>query len=761
MTIPTASDYPQKFDNDTNLFLVHDSLRMRLLEDYKPGDGSVLVEGDSNVMDKFPPTGIITLTEQCSDIDKRALSFFYGSRTSVSFDLLELLPEFKEIDSSKPKRITNVTMNVLDKHHNHLKDTLIAVEKFLGTKYSKEKTITGRISHLENLAFTPKAWFSADKQIGLIGNDGFTVKFTNKSTRLGSGWVKETWNFGEEGIADVIVTSNDAEEYMSKKDVIGGVLVDGNTFSKKYMKPGIYTVKLRVENQYGYDEVEFQKIINVKTEAPEPAVIQINHRASQKYTSGNPPKIRSVANSFINLEVPEAENPANPGYTYGGEELQPTGGKIDPIREYSWKLKDDLPHVNSNVAKASYSLGGYYDIILRVDTEYGSFRITKYKDSVDIVESANLWLFNYKTLNSDGSGVVQAYEFGLNSETFKTLGAQTMALTRSNGFLGSAPLSYGSTNYYGGTLSRAKSEFKNNVEFVPAGSTSSGNKGNSLLFWSEGGLANDSKTITVKKYNAFDDSYTSSPSISNRPWNWAALSSTDKTYFLFGQNSSISPNKNPSWSKRLDYDLATESAASPTEMDSGSFENGAGELLEHPSVYDDSGVATNGYFATYRTAWKDSTGYILRNSSVNEFYRLANFYKTKGSTSSIFSSITKLPDMIGSVKVESQLVSLANGVFAFNNSGEICAWNDTALVWEVGQANSSSLSFRYIQDASVSSFDDKANTLLAASDKDRVAYLSYDYSTRAFVKFNGTDLTFSTTRFRPGTPSAQFKMGVY
>jgi hypothetical protein len=66
MTIPASSTFPEAMDDDNNLFLVHDSLRVRLAEDYNPGDTFVEVEGDPEVMLKFPPTGIITLTEQCS-----------------------------------------------------------------------------------------------------------------------------------------------------------------------------------------------------------------------------------------------------------------------------------------------------------------------------------------------------------------------------------------------------------------------------------------------------------------------------------------------------------------------------------------------------------------------------------------------------------------------------------------------------------------------------------------------------------------------
>jgi PKD repeat protein len=732
------------------------------MEDYNPGDTSILIEGDEKIIDKFPSNGIITLTEQCSDIDRRALSFYYNSRTSSSFDELELLPEFKGLEISKPKKLTNVTMNVLDKHHNHLKDTLIAVENFLGTKFDdgQDKTLTGRIKHLEKLVFSPKAWFSVSSQVGLAP---LKVEFKNQSIRLGSGSITEEWDFGE-GSDPIVIVSDTEEEYLSKQGSIEGVEYFGTTVTKTYSNPGIYSVKLTMTNEFGQSTVEFDQIIIAKNESPEKAAIVINPRPSQNYTDSDPPKIRSIANSFIYLEVPTAqgvalENPDNLGYSYGGELLSTSGTPVDEIKEYSWYLDDDLPHANSPDTRASYSLGGYYDINLRVDTEFGSYTITSYEDAIDIVESKNLWLFNYKTPNNDSSGTIQAFEFGLNSETFKTLGNQIINIERSNEFLNKTPYSYGSNEYYNETLKRARKEFQRNVEFVPSGTTTSGNRGNALLLWASGGSTTDQKNIHIKKYNAFNDVYETLPSISDRPWNWVALNSLEKIYFILGHGNVISEGLNQASNKRTDYDLASESASIPTELQISNFENGADELLNHPSYFDEDGVPTNGYFAVYRSAWKDSTGYILRNSSVNEFYRLGSFYKTKGTASSPFNTITKLPDVVGSVKLEGQLVTLSNGIFLFDNSGEICAWNDTSLTWEVGRANSSSLSFRSVQDTNIDSFEDKSNTLLATSDKDRIAYLSYDYSDKVFIKFNATDLTFSTTRFRPA--GVQFKMGIY
>lgn len=755
--MPKTSDFPKAFDDDKNLFLVHDALRVRLLEDYRPGDTSIIVEGDESVMSRFPPNGLITLTEQCEEIDKRALSFYYNSKTSTSFDELEILEDFKDLDVTKPKRATNVTMNVIDRHHNHLKDALISTQYFLGTRYDGESdgTITGRIKYVERLALSPKVWFSADSTVGIAP---LKVTFSNESFRLGDGKIKITWNFGEG--PDLVREYEGSSDFLSRNEVVGGVSISGESLTKTYSSPGTYTVRLTVENEHGLDSVEFVNMINSRSECPDPAVIQINHRASQNYYQGNIsqgifPRIRSVANSFVDLEVPSGPDPSNPGHRYSGEKLDGNGNPIDPIEEYTWSLGDDLPHADSRLAKASYSIGGYYDISLRVDTVYGAYRITKYPNSIDIIESRNLWMFNHTSFNTNGSGVIKAYEFGLQSETFKTLGSQTLQVSRDNSFLDH----YASQDYYSDVLARSKREFARNVEFVPAGTGSSGGGANSLLMWAGGGAVVDGKKIHIKKYNAFDDHYESVPEISNRPWNWAALNSADKTYFLFGEDQNPSQGMNLAFPQRLDYDLATQTALSPTTLQLSSFENGADELLRHPSFFNESGTATNGNFAVYRTAWKDSAGYIIRNSSVNEFFRLSDFYRTNGSLSNPFGTITKLPSIVGSVKLEGQLVSLSNGVFLFNNTGEICAWNDTSLTWEVGRANSSSVSFRSLQDFSVSGFDDRSNTLLAASDGDRAAYLSYDYSTKAFIKFDGTDLTFSVVRTRPS--GNQFKMGIY
>jgi len=740
--IPNPTNFPNSLDNDDNLFLVHDSLRVRLLEDYNPGDTSISIEGEESTISKFPSTGIITLTEQCSEIDRRAISLYYGSRTSFTFDNLELLPEFNDV--VKPKKITNVTMNVLDKHHNHLKDSLIEIQKFLGTKNQVDQvafgsTITGRLNYLRNLVYKPKAWFTVNKKLGIIP---LTIEFEEDSYYKNDETSTFIWNFGDGSS----ITTTDSKVVHT------------------YTEAGNYTVSLTVDNSYGKDIVEFEKIIIAKKEAPKKAIITIKQKSTQNYTEGSPiegrpdyetyPKIRSSVNDFISLEVKTGENPSDTGYSYGGEELlDGTESPIDPILEYTWNLGDDLLHTNSNFTNASYSIGGYYDIILRTDTQLGAYRITKYENSIDIIENQNLWLFNLTNeINSGGN--VASWEFGLISQTFKKLGNQELILDRNNSFLDDE---YASSDFYEGTKEKAKKEFFKNVAFAQQGSLSSGSKGNSLFFWSSGGETKLNQEIKIRKYNGFDDTYITENSIT-RPWNWASLISRDNAYFIFGSPIATESNTNLTENTKTTYSLSNLSSITE-ELTISDFENGGEELLSNPSFYNSNGIPTNGYFSTYRTTWKDESGYILRNSSVNDFFRISNFYRTNGSLSSPINTITKMPDMTGTIKTEGELVTLSSGVFFFNNSGEILAWNDTTLTWEIGRSNPSSLSFRSLQDSNVTGFDNKSNTLLATSDEDSLAYLSFDYSNNAFIKFNLIDLTFSTLPSRPS--GEQLNLGIY
>jgi hypothetical protein len=542
--------------------------------------------------------------------------------------------------------------------------------------------------------------------------------------------------------------------------------LDGGEIKKCYNIPGIYDVTLTVINEHGEDVVVFDELITAKIEAPEKAIISIINKSNQIITPGNisnneyetPPKIRSSVSNFIDLEVQKGTFVSN--RSFAGELLNEDQNPIDPVIEYTWDLGDELEHINSNYTRALYSIGGYYNITLRVDTKFGSYRITEYKDSIDIIEKQNLWLYGFKNKNTNSSGIVRAWEFGLISETFKKLGNQEIYVDRNNSFL-----NYLDSNVFEkDAKSRAQGEFDKNVGFAQKNVESSGDGGDSLLFWAKGGASSDQKQILIKKYKAFDDTYESLDPL-NKNWNWAALVSSEKIYFVFGSYQNQASGENLADNKRIDYNLNTLSPSVTVSLQSSDFENGAEELLFHPSNFiQDTEIAnfrkpSKGYFCTYRTAWKDSSGYILRNSSVNDFFRIADFYRTNGNLEDSYNTLTRLPDMVGGAKTEGQLVTLSNGVFFFNNSGDISAWNDVTLTWEIGRSSSSTLSFQSLQDRNVANFANESNSLLAASDNDKVAYLSFDYSEKAFIKFNATDLSFSSAGARPYEP--QFKLGIY
>jgi len=764
LTIPNIiSSYSNALDTDTNLYLVHDSLRVKLAEDYTPGDTNIIVYDEDNVMSYFPPTGIITLTEQCSDIDDRAISLHYGSKTSTTFTDLEALPNFPVV--SKPKDFTNVTLNVIAQHHNAIKNAIIAIQEFVGVKGTTDTvpfgaTIEGRLNFLTKLVFTPKAWFTSNKVMGLVPLD---ITFTDESFRLGNGDVVYTWNFGDYTTSNISISWQDIS------------VTHFRTVSHIYYSPGYYNVTLTVSNTYGTDTIVLPSFINARIPAPDEAVIDFVPTVGQITTSGvpsggpyiTPPTIRSPMDTLISVEIPSGINPST-GRSYAGEEMIGSNPR-DPIDEYTWSLGDDLTHSNQDNAKGLYSIGGIYDIILRVDTDFGAYRITKYSDSIDVVENQNIWLWTFPTADPVGNyspldyltknGLATAHEFGLLSETFKTA-THTVNINRDESFL------TGTANEY-----QAKTEFRRNVGFCPRGTTDSGSGGTSLIYWAGQGSAlpipgvYTDHEIKVSEYNGFEDTYTSHTAI-KRPWNWVNLNSNTHSYFILGADytSGSIPFHSYSYQVKSTYDLLTLTNVN-TAIALSDYTNGAQDLQEHIEIYDPiTGDSTYGHFAAYRATWKDNSGYFLRNDAVGSFFRIKSFYKTEGILTNEFQTIAKLTDMAGPVKVEGQLVALSDGLFFFNNTGNISAFNTTSNTWETGGAVASSASFRSLQDSTIIGFDDPVNTLLATTNGDRTAYLSYDYSQYAFIKFSSLDLTFSNIGPRPGwytRKNTQFLIGMY
>jgi PKD repeat protein len=736
MTIPTTTNYPDALDTNVNLFLVHDALRVMLVEDYSPGDTSIQISGAA--ISNFPLTGFITLTEQCTEpVTNRAISFFYNSRTDTSFDELEILPGFTDV--VKPKNVTNVTQNVMAEHHNSLKDALIAIEEFIGIKGTDDRlplgpTMEGRLNFLRKLVLKPRAWFSVDKRIGIV-----PMKTTFKDLSF-RGPTKFIWDFGD-NTSSSVTTVFATDTAPDVPDIIVDDL-DGGTIEKIYHNPGIYSVSLTVSNEFGEDTIVLPDLISARIAAPDEAIISFTAGANQTITDIDPLEdpflydhllpgiINARTGTLIDLSV--VDNGENPS---------------DPVIKYTWKLSDDLDHTLTTTAKASYSVGGYYDVKLRVDTDFGAYRITTLEDAINIIERENLFIvtFDPTSVSTAITKNITAYEFGLVSETFKTKNRSATSITKDYRFLSTSLPEY----------DRQKREFLSNNNMAQRGTIFSGDNGTALVYWAEGATTSappSAETIRFLEYEGFSDVWRTPSSFQlSRPWNWIGINSQSNIYLLFGgtdpANVNALTNQNRTTLEMVGLTATTD------VLTSSFYQNGADELKTNV------GGVSGGNFSVYRSCTKDNNGYIVRNDGVGNFFRIKSFYRTESTSLDGLALIRKLGDMPGNTKLEGQLVGLANGVYFFNNSGEIAVYSPATNTWAVGGPGASSPSFRSLQDGSVPGFDEVTNTLLAASDGDRRAYLSYDYSTSAFIKFTEADLSFTLLPPRP--TGTQFVAGVY
>lgn len=713
-----SSSYPLAFDDDRTLFVAQDDLQVPLGRDYQPGDGAVWADTDITA---FPPSGIITLVDQCSDPKDRKVSLHYTSRTNEVF--LGITPTDDTITSYKSRKTTVITLQLRAEHHNSIVDAIISIESFLGTHKSNDpNTLLGRVNLLQALVHSPKSWFEVDKTVGLAP---LTVTFTSKSTGITGpvGEVVHEWNFGN---GMTLFTSEPYTEYT-------------------YSDPGIYDVTLKVSNAYGEDVITLHRLVNVRLGAPEEAVIAFDPQVGQLLTPDTPeygvkPKLRTPVNQLVLLNIPSGNSN---GVSYAGELLDSaTGRPVDPITQYTWNLGDDLPHGNATTAKAAYSIGGLHDLILRVDTAYGAYRITTYEDCIDVVEIRNMWLW---TLNDNS---IRSHEFGFTCETFKTRQTNGIVINRNDSFLDNVP-----------NGAKQKHEFRRNCGFAPRTSVPSGLHGTNLLYWASGRQASmpiTTEEICFTEYCGFTDVYTSVASSINRPWNWVSLVAEENLYFILGTSVRTPPGMSPTNPNKTTVHLGSMTVTDQA-LHGYNYINGAQEVAHNPAYFDTDGKPIYGNFSTYRTTWRGNVGYILRNDDAGDHFALRDFYKTDGILSNPFLSLVKLVDAPGSRK-EGQLASMVDGVFLFNNSDIAVRYNESTGTWETTGGASPGL-FRSLQDTSVVGYDNELNTLLVVTDGNYKAFLSYDYSNHAFLKFNGADLTFSLVGTRPY--GEQWLTGVY
>jgi len=667
-----------------------------LAQDYTVGDTIIVVENNPFVMDLFPDSGIITLTENCSEPEFRAISFYYTSRTSTTFNDVGIIEGF--IDSDKPKNITNVTMNVVAQHHNAIKDALQLIQHYAGsageiTSKPLFGTLEQRTNYLRTIAYNPKPWFVANNTIGIVP---FTVDFTDLSFHAGkelqNNDITYTWDFGD-GTVKVISYS----------------IINSNAdISHTYQNPGIYTVKLTVANRFGSNTSILPDYINSRYIAPDFATIIPDLNAYQIELND---QIKTPNNMNLYLTVTN-----NGGYA------------IDPITTYDWILSDSLSHPNNDSTNVNYQIGGIYTIALKCSTTNASYRITQKLNYVNVVENKNYYLFTY----GNNPNYVYANEMGLLSETFKSIQPTGTQVFINDDFL------VGTDNE-----TQAIREFKRNNFSAINGYYSSGISGNLTISYASGRNASQSSSveqIISINFNAFNESFNSYNSVA-RPWNWIAYSFENSQYFLLGNPLSQTPGLSLTNQQIIEHNFTTNTYAS-TSVTSNQYLGASTELRQNPAQFDDN-VSLYGYFSVYRTALNGRNGYILRNSGVGDFFQLKSFYKTKENGADFIYYFEKLTDIAGGEKTEGQLVNLSSGLYLFNNTGSVSAYKPDTNTWEVGGPGLNSLAFREFQDTTKSDYNNPNNTLVACSDNDHAAYLSFDYSNNSFVKFDDITLTFS------------------
>ncbi len=702
--------YPGAIDNDSTLYLVRDSLRLRLAEDYVPGNTSILVEGDQESFNRFPTTGIVTLTEQCSDPEKRSISFFYSSKGDFSFLNLQLIPDFP--DSFKPKRITSVTLSVVAQHHNSLASALIAIENFVGVKGEIASTplsgtMEARINFLRRLVLQPRAWFTTKKRIGIVP---LCLVFEDQSTRNPNSWY---WDFGDGTDASIIRVPG----------------ISTGQVSHCFYTPGIYTITLNVENQYGNNSIAIEDYITARVEAPNAATIDFSPSADQILSGG---VLRTRTGRPVLIQV--TDNGENP---------------LDPVVKYIWDLQDDLTHDDTDQAIAQYSIGGYFDVKVDTQTQLGAYRITTFENAIDVVEVSNLWHFIFDTNTVAVTKNLKCYEFGLLSEIYKTASPAVTTVTRDYNFLTGQP-----------NQSNQVREFRRNNGVCPMNTIPSGNRGVSMLYWATGASANNlPQFIKFIQFNGFDGIY-SSPLINSvsdewpRFWNWLSLPSLTEIHFLLGVPGVYPQPSGSPVNMNQDTVFLNNLATTTTAFQPGNLLNGA------TSLQNNAGAGSDGDYSVYRSAWKDSTGYFVRNESSGVFFRINGFYQTE--TTSIgqeIENIRKLDNIPGNAKLEGQLLSLADGIYFFNNTGEVCLYSPTENLWRVGGPGVNSAAFRNLQDQTVSGFDNPANTLVACSDGSTKAYLFFDYSVSSDIMYDSIGSVFRSLPPRPS--GEQFLATIY
>jgi PKD repeat protein len=323
--------YPRDYDNESTLRHVKNDASSILVSEYIPGNDFLTVE---NPIAFNADGGYVTIYSMSKgpDINNRTSSFKYEN--VVGNKLTGIMPTKNgEIQRESGSKIVS---NVMAEDRNELVDSIINLQKEIGNLGTKD---VGSVEWFANMISQkikkPRPWFSISPERQVLY--GTPVKFTDLTSRL-QYWqvISWLWDFGD-----------------------GGTSTERNP-SHSYQNPGLYTVSLKVINDYGEGSVTIKNAILVMGEAPHEAEIILT------------PQNAIVGETAVVARATPIENEHN------------------PVESVSWEVGDGSKLKNGRVASFVLARGGRFAPKIVQKTRFGNIRVQPGPD-INAVERQSLW----------------------------------------------------------------------------------------------------------------------------------------------------------------------------------------------------------------------------------------------------------------------------------------------------------------------------------------------------------------------------------
>ena len=752
--IPEKSTYPEKYDTDFELKTVVDSLISEITNEVKPynendrttydwenGKGVLSVKN----INQWPETGYASLylKEHFGKAKNRAVRFHYSGRQEDTLINVQLLSEnihYFPVGSL-------LVQNVVAENHNYNKDAIIELQKYLGHRGTQDQSTLEWFADFYRINIKiPKPWFDVypannmttrseiSKEIRLFVGD--YLIFEDQTTRINPGFdinndfrVKWIYQLGD-GTKITISLDLDTQEYVF--DIVtfdqGQRIVKQErkaSWDKKiyhaYRSSGIYSITLTVYNENGKDSITLFDIIKVIDEAP------INLNLTLISTSGS--------KSVFETDGITIYNPLSDSTKVRAKAVQDTVNIISNLKNNNLEIDrwiwdfgqffDNDLVLNKPYLNVNFSLGGLYDVGLKVVTKSGSFIGAFLEGAIDIVEKPSVWL----GYNNKFSGQLFMNEYSIRSNIWKNNGL-ALELDFSYDLQGSD-----NTTYLEYTLSK--------------GFHSDPRSDTTYALWAQ--------SQTSGKVSSFNTLLNSSQVITSfqKVYGWSTfyipVDNMDRIY-LFGGLENVRDFENIS--QEVSYvDLTTNSMKfieatlvtvnDGTEFYSSIFVN-AKDLLKNP----------NNKIAKWKTTSYKSLAYVMRNSSNNVIDELYSFDPN-------ISAFTAINTAIPFSKREFGFDSLVDGLYIISNVGDIFRYLPESNVWTTTTIASSRNYAEAFYGNTLASRDENSSLVTGTESRNINAsntnlYFSYNYDLDAFGKFDLISLSYSKLSTRPAYENSQY-----